>query len=93
MATRELCHEIQVAACGFVFDSTAALGVIKRRGNRRMKHVGGGQLWIQEEEEGEELKIRKVHVHQARAGEDFGRTDSNEELQACQWEKRKCLII
>ena len=40
-------------------DSVAALGVSKRRGNGRMRHVQVGLLWIQEEEN-EELKFQKV---------------------------------
>ena len=40
-------------------DSTAALGVIRRRGNGRMRHVRVGQLWIQERES-EELKVQGV---------------------------------
>ena len=45
-----------------------------------MRHVRVGQLWIQGEEETEELKVR--------AEEDFERTDSNDELQVSQWESR-----
>ena len=41
----QLCHEIQMPAFGIVHvDSTAALRVIKRLGNGRMRHVRVGQL-------------------------------------------------
>ena len=57
----QLHHEIHMPAFGIVhIDSTAALGVTIRRGNGRMRHVGVGQLWIQEKGETEKLKFQKV---------------------------------
>ena len=42
-------------------DSSAALGVIKRTGCGRMRHIKVGQLWIQEREEEGDLRFHKVH--------------------------------
>ena len=70
----------------------AALGVIKRPGNERMRHVRVGQLWIQEKEESEGLKFQKVDGEVnpgVRNEDDFGRTDSNDELHVCLWESQK----
>ena len=60
-----------------------------------MRHVRVGQLRIQGKEEEEELKFQKVDgkvnpgdsFHQVRTEEDFERTDSNDELQVCQWSR------
>ena len=41
-------------------DSSAALGVVGRKGNGRLLHVRVGQLWIQQLAEEEELKFKKV---------------------------------
>ena len=41
-------------------DSTAALGVVGRRGCGRMRHVRVGNLWLQEMREEGELKFEKV---------------------------------
>ena len=41
-------------------DSSAALGVVGRKGNGRLRHVRVGQLWIQQLAEEEELKFKKV---------------------------------
>ena len=42
-------------------DSSAALGVIGRRGSGKLRHIWVGQLWIQEAAENEELIFRKVN--------------------------------
>ena len=46
---------------GSIFaDSTAALGVVKRRGCGKMRHVKVGMLWVQEKQETGELQYAKV---------------------------------
>ena len=42
-------------------DSTAAIGVVSRRGCGKLRHVRIGDLWIQERVEEGELGIEKVH--------------------------------
>ena len=41
-------------------DSSAAIGVVQRRGNGKLRHVRVGDLWIQEKIEEGELGIQKV---------------------------------
>ena len=41
-------------------DSSAAIGVAKRRGNGKLRHVRVGLLWIQERIEDGDLAIEKV---------------------------------
>ena len=41
-------------------DSTAAIGVVNRKGNGKLRHVRIGQLWVQEKRENEELTYHKV---------------------------------
>jgi hypothetical protein len=41
-------------------DSAAAIGVVSRRGNGKLRHVKVGMLWIQERVEDGDLKIDKV---------------------------------
>ena len=41
-------------------DSSAALGVVNRKGNGKLRHVRVGMLWIQEKQENEELTYKKV---------------------------------
>ena len=41
-------------------DSAAAIGVIGRRGNGKLRHVRVGSLWIQERVETGELGVQKV---------------------------------
>ena len=41
-------------------DSSAALGVVSRKGNGKLRHVRVGMLWIQEKQENEELTFKKV---------------------------------
>ena len=41
-------------------DSSAAIGVVNRKGNGRLRHVRIGQLWVQEKRENEELRFTKV---------------------------------
>ena len=41
-------------------DSTAALGVVKRHGNGRLRHIRVGMHWVQQKQEAGELAHRKV---------------------------------
>ena len=41
-------------------DSEAAIGVVSRRGNGRLRHVRVGMLWIQERVEDGIISVRKV---------------------------------
>ena len=41
-------------------DSSAALGVVNRKGNGKLRHVRVGMLWIQEKQENAELIYKKV---------------------------------
>jgi hypothetical protein len=41
-------------------DSTAAIGVVARRGAGKLRHVRVGQLWVQEKAENGELRYHKV---------------------------------
>ncbi len=41
-------------------DSSAALGVVNRRGAGKLRHVKVGELWIQEACESGELRYRKI---------------------------------
>ena len=41
-------------------DSSAALGVVKRRGNGKLRHIRVGMLWIQERSESGDLVFLKV---------------------------------
>ena len=41
-------------------NSTAALGVVARKGAGKLRHVRVGQLWVQEKAETGELRYRKV---------------------------------
>ena len=41
-------------------DSSAALGIIKRKGNGKMRHVRVGQLWVQQAQEEGELSYEKI---------------------------------
>lgn len=46
---------------GRVFvDSSAALGVVSRKGNGKLRHVRVGQLWVQQLAEDEDLYFKKV---------------------------------
>ena len=57
----QLLDDWQQPTTGEVFvDSSAALGVVKRRGCGKMRHIRVGQLWVQEVEEEGTLKYRKV---------------------------------
>ena len=42
-------------------DSSAALAVVGRKGNGKLRHIRVGQLWIQQVAEDEVLAYRKVH--------------------------------
>ena len=41
-------------------DSSAALGIVKRKGNGKMRHVRVGQLWVQEASDRGDLSYSKV---------------------------------
>ena len=41
-------------------DSSAALGVVKRKGNGKMRHVRVGMLWIQQKSEDGDIAYSKV---------------------------------
>ena len=41
-------------------DSSAAIGVISRRGSGKLRHIRVGQLWIQEMAEEGEVQVKKV---------------------------------
>ena len=41
-------------------DSAAALGIVNRRGNGKLRHVRVGMLWIQERVEDGDLEVAKV---------------------------------
>ena len=41
-------------------DSSAAIGIIGRKGCGKMRHVKVGMLWIQEKEEDGEIKYHKI---------------------------------
>ena len=46
---------------GEVFvDSSAAIGVVHRKGNGKLRHVRVGLLWIQEKQEEGELDVKKI---------------------------------
>ena len=45
-------------------DSSAAIGVVSRRGAGKLRHVRVGQLWVQEKAESGELQYRKVRGDQ-----------------------------
>ena len=54
-------HEWAMEMEGSVFmDSSAALGMVKRKGNGKMRHIRVGMLWIQQKAEEEELRYKKV---------------------------------
>ena len=42
-------------------DSSAAIVVVHRRGNGKLRHVRVGSLWIQEMVEDGEVSVKKVH--------------------------------
>ena len=41
-------------------DSSAALGVVRRKGNGKLRHINVGMMWIQQKEEDGELEFEKV---------------------------------
>ena len=43
-----------------IVDSSAALGVVARKGARKLRHVRVGQFWVQEASELGDLRYRKV---------------------------------
>ena len=46
--------------CTLHVDSSAAIGMVNRRGSGKLRHTKIGQLWIQERAEEGELVVRKV---------------------------------
>ena len=57
----QLASEWELAMKGNIFAySSAVLGIAKRRGSGKMRHVKIGTLWIQEENESGELQYTKV---------------------------------
>ena len=57
----QLAHEWGDDLTGNIYvDSSAALGIVKRKGNGKMRHIRVGQLWIQEKCENGELVYTKV---------------------------------
>ena len=42
-------------------DSSAALGVVNRKGNGKLRHIRVGQLWIQQVAEDEVVAYKKVN--------------------------------
>ena len=57
----QLSHEWGLELIGEVYvDSSAALGIVKRKGNGKLRHIRVGQLWIQEKSENGELLYKKV---------------------------------
>ena len=42
-------------------DSSAALGVVGRKGNGKLRHIRVGQLWVQEVAEEEILRYKKIN--------------------------------
>ena len=46
--------------CEVMVDSSAALAVVNRKGNGKLRHIRVGQLWIQQTAEDEVLSFRKV---------------------------------
>ncbi len=57
----QLAHDWGVDAEARVFvDSSAAVGVVHRKGNGKLRHVKVGMLWIQEKVEDGEMEVLKV---------------------------------
>ena len=50
----------RVAKAEVMVDSSAALGVVGRRGSGKLRHIRVGQLWVQEAAEEEELSFKKI---------------------------------
>ena len=50
----------QTVALEVYGDSNAALGIVKRRGAGKLRHVRIGNLWLQDMKEQEEVGFRKV---------------------------------
>ena len=62
LGVRQLANEWGKQFHGEIYvDSTAALGVIRRKGNGKLRHVREGMLWVQQMEDEGELKYKKVH--------------------------------
>ena len=46
--------------CTLHVDSSAAIGMVHRRGSGKLRHIKIGQLWIQERAEEGEITVKKV---------------------------------
>ena len=46
--------------CTLHVDSSAAIGMVHRRGSGKLRHIKIGQLWIQERVEEGEISVKKV---------------------------------
>ena len=46
--------------CDVYVDSSAALGVVNRKGNGKLRHIKIGMLWIQEKRETGEIDFKKI---------------------------------
>ena len=61
LGAMQLAKEWGLETGGDVYvDSAAALGVVKRKGNGKLRHIRVGQLWVQEKRETGELGYHKV---------------------------------
>ena len=57
----QLAEDWNMSLTGDIFvDSSAALGVVARKGAGRLRHVRVGQLWVQQKAEDKELMYKKV---------------------------------
>ena len=57
----QLAEDWNMSLTGDIFvDSSAALGVVARKGAGKLRHVRVGQLWIQQKAEDKELMYKKV---------------------------------
>ena len=58
----QMIESFGITAMGEIFvDSSAALAVVGRKGNGRMRHIRVGHLWIQQVAEEETLAYRKIN--------------------------------
>ena len=61
IGVQQLSNEWGQTFTGAVYvDSSAALGVTKRKGNGKLRHIKVGMLWVQQKQENGELSYRKV---------------------------------
>ena len=61
LGIQQLMEEWNICLKGCIYvDSSAALGIVNRKGNGKMRHVKIGMLWIQEKRESGELEFEKI---------------------------------